>query len=88
MAQQVKDLVLSLLWLWLLLWCRFDPWPGNFCMPQVQPKKKKRERERKERKKKERKQTINPPESSRCSSVEMDPTRIHEDAGLILGLAQ
>ena len=23
----VKDLVLSLLWL------RFDPWPGNFCMP-------------------------------------------------------
>ena len=26
----VKDLVLSLLWLWLLLWCMFDPWPGNF----------------------------------------------------------
>ena len=24
-----------------LLWCRFDPWPGNFCMPQVWPKKKK-----------------------------------------------
>jgi len=25
-AQQVKDLVLSLLWLWLLLWYRFHPW--------------------------------------------------------------
>ena len=30
-VQQVKDLVLSsLLWLWLLLWHGFDPWPGNF----------------------------------------------------------
>ena len=38
MAEQVKDLGLSVLWLWLLLWHRFDPWPGNFCMPQVQPK--------------------------------------------------
>ena len=26
MAQQVKDPVLP------LLWCRFHPWPGNFCM--------------------------------------------------------
>ena len=34
MAQWVKDLVLSLLWL------EFSPWPGNFCMPQVQPKKR------------------------------------------------
>ena len=30
----VKDPVLS------MLWCRFDPWPGNFCMPQVQTTKK------------------------------------------------
>ena len=30
MTQQVKDLVLSFLWLWLLLWLGFDPWPGNF----------------------------------------------------------
>ena len=28
--------------LWLLLWHRFDPWPRNFCMPQVQPKRKKK----------------------------------------------
>ena len=28
-AQWVKDPVLSLQWLWLLLWRRFDPWPGN-----------------------------------------------------------
>ena len=34
-AQRVKDPVLSLLWL------RFDPWPWNFCMLWVQPKKKK-----------------------------------------------
>ena len=29
----IKDLVLSLPWL------RFDPWPGNFCMPWAWPKK-------------------------------------------------
>ena len=34
MAQWVKDPVLS------LLWRRFDPWPGNFHMPQARPKKK------------------------------------------------
>ena len=27
MAQRVKDLALSLQRLWLLLGCRFDPWP-------------------------------------------------------------
>ena len=37
----------SLVALWLkgpalsLLWSRFDPWPGNFCMQWVWPKKKK-----------------------------------------------
>ena len=36
MAQWVKDLVLS------LLWCRFDPCPGNFCVLWVQPEKKKK----------------------------------------------
>ena len=44
MAQQVKNLVLSLQWLWLQLWHGFGPWPGNFCMPWVQPKKKKGEK--------------------------------------------
>ena len=28
----VKDLALSLLWLWSQLWCDFDPWSGNFHM--------------------------------------------------------
>ena len=37
MVQWGKDLALSLLRLWLLLQCGFDPWPGNFCMPQVLP---------------------------------------------------
>ena len=25
---------------WLLLWCRFDPWPGNFSIPWVELEKK------------------------------------------------
>ena len=33
MAQWIKNLVLS------LLWCGFDPWPGNFCMSRAQSKK-------------------------------------------------
>lgn len=24
---------------WVMLWLEFDPWPQNFCMLQVQPKK-------------------------------------------------
>ena len=32
MTQQVKDLVLPLLWLKSLLWYEFDPWPRNFHM--------------------------------------------------------
>lgn len=42
MAQGVKDLILALLWFWLLLWCGLGRWPGNFCMPRVQLKKNKR----------------------------------------------
>ena len=37
----VKNLVLSPLWFRLQLWLGFDPWPGNFRMPWVWPKKKK-----------------------------------------------
>ena len=32
MAQQVRNPLLSLWWLWLQLWHRFDPWLGNFYM--------------------------------------------------------
>ena len=39
-AQQVKDLVLSLQQLGSLLWCGFDPWPRNFHMSREQPKEK------------------------------------------------
>ena len=35
----VKDLALSLLWLGSQLWQEFDPWPLNFCMLWVWPKK-------------------------------------------------
>ena len=41
MSQWVKDLALSLLWLRLPLWHRFDPWPPNFHRPRAQPKEKK-----------------------------------------------
>ena len=40
MAQQAKDLALSLQSCGSMLWCSFDHWPGNFHMPQVKPKKK------------------------------------------------
>ena len=39
-AQQVKDLALSVQWPGSLLWCGFDPWPRNFCMPWAWPHKK------------------------------------------------
>ena len=42
-AQRVKDLALSLLWLRLLLWHGFSSWPGNFCTQWSWPK---RERQR------------------------------------------
>ena len=41
MGQWVTDPALSLQWLRLLMWCRFDPWPGNFYMLWVWPKKQK-----------------------------------------------
>ena len=41
MAQQGKDLALSVQWLGSLLRCRFSPWLGNFHMLQVQTEKKK-----------------------------------------------
>ena len=37
MVQHVKDPVLSLQQLVSLLWHEFDPWPGNFHMPQAWP---------------------------------------------------
>ena len=40
MAQRVKDLALSLPWLWLQLWCGVSLWPGNVHLLQVWPKKR------------------------------------------------
>ena len=39
MAQRVKELALSLQQLESLLWHGLNPWPGNFYMLQVLPKK-------------------------------------------------
>ena len=39
MTQQVKDPELPLQCLGSLLWCEFDPWPRNFHVPGVRPKK-------------------------------------------------
>ena len=44
MAPQVKDLVLSLLWLRSLVWHGFDPWPGKLHMLQARPQGKKEEK--------------------------------------------
>ena len=41
-TQWVKDLVLLLLWLWLLQWCEFSHWPANFHMLWAWSKKKKK----------------------------------------------
>ena len=49
MAQQIKDLALSLQQPWSLLWNRFNPWPGNFYTLQAQPKKKKKKKKKRER---------------------------------------
>ena len=38
----VKDLALPQLWCRWQWWLRFDPWPRNFHIPQVQGEKKKR----------------------------------------------
>ena len=37
-VQLVKGPALSLLWLWLQLWHRFNPWPRNFCVPDMRLK--------------------------------------------------
>ena len=47
MVQWVKDPALSLQQLGMLLRLRFDPWRGNFCMLQAQPKKRKRNENKK-----------------------------------------
>ena len=42
MVWWIWDPALSLLCLGSLLWHQFDPWPGNFCMQQMQPKRKRK----------------------------------------------
>ena len=42
MEQLFKDLALLLQWLGSLLGHGFNPWPGDFCIPEVWPKKKKK----------------------------------------------
>ena len=41
-ALQVKDPMMSLLWLWSLLWRGFHPQPPNFHVPQAWPQKNKK----------------------------------------------
>ena len=45
MAQEIKDLALSLEWLGLLLWYGFT-WPRHFSRTWVWPRKKKKKKER------------------------------------------
>ena len=48
MVQPVKDLALSLQWLRLLLWHRFDPWPGNSHISQMWQKTNKQTNKKKQ----------------------------------------
>ena len=41
-VQWVKDPVLLQLWCRLQLRLKFNPWPGNFHIPRVRPKKRKK----------------------------------------------
>ena len=45
-ALAVKDLALSLQWLWLGSWpqCGSDPWPRNFCLLRAQQKEKEKKK--------------------------------------------
>ena len=45
----VKDLALSLQQLGWLLWCGFNPWPGNFHLPHAIGMAKKKKKERRKR---------------------------------------
>ena len=47
MAQQVKNPALPLQWFESLLWPGDDPWPENFHVPWVRPKKKKKKKNQK-----------------------------------------
>ena len=74
LAHPVKAPVLSLLWLKLMLCCRFDPWPRNFHVysqkKKKKKKKKKREREReREREKEEEEEEVGNAFSSSPSNV-------------------
>ena len=44
MVQWIKNPVLSLQWLELLPWHKFDPWPRNFCRLRMPAKKKKKKK--------------------------------------------
>ena len=52
MIQWVKDPALSLQWLKLLPWHRFDLWPRNFHMPGAQPKIKTKPKQNRKKEKK------------------------------------
>ena len=48
-ARRVKDLALS------LLWCGFDPWPGNLPMPWAWPKRNNKQQKPNQNKQKKKK---------------------------------
>ena len=64
-----------------LLWNRFSCWPENFCLPQATPKKRQNKKNRSLVKDGHQGVPV-------VAELLMNPTRNHEVAGLIPGLAQ
>ena len=100
-VQWAKDPVLPQLWRRSQLWSGFDPWPRNFRMLRVQPKKEADDALPGEDGRLNTHLILFPSQNStkakinkgllwhsHCGTVETNPTSIHKDAGLIPGLTQ
>ena len=74
-----------MLWLRSLLWHRFDPWPGKFCISQAKKEEEEEEEEEEGEEGEEEEEESGVPILAQWLT---NPTRNHEVEGSIPGLAQ